>query len=149
VIYTALTRRAAQIAEAAHRGQYDKSGFPYILHPVHLAEQMPDEVKTAVALLHDVVEDTDWTLEKLAEEFPARVIEAVRLLTHNPQEDYFSYVEKIRENPDAAAVKRADLLHNLDESRILPESVPAAKRAAMREKYRKALALLDGTDLGG
>lgn len=146
MIYTAMTRRAAQIAEAAHRGQYDKSGFPYILHPVHLAEQMPDEIKTAAALLHDVVEDTAWTLTELAEEFPAPVIEALRLLTHDPQEDYFAYVARIRTNPDAAAVKRADLLHNLDDSRILEDTVPADKRAAMREKYQKALALLDGNE---
>ncbi|MBR5371072.1 MAG: bifunctional (p)ppGpp synthetase/guanosine-3',5'-bis(diphosphate) 3'-pyrophosphohydrolase [Oscillospiraceae bacterium] len=147
MIYTALTRRAAQIAEAAHRGQCDKSGFPYIMHPVHLAEQMPDEIKAAVALLHDVVEDTDITLDALKAEFPPRVTDAVALLTHDPQEDYFAYVARIRENPDAAAVKRADLMHNLDDSRILSETVPAEKRRRMREKYLKALALLDGTDL--
>ena len=147
MIYTEMTRRAAEIAEAAHRGQRDKSGFPYILHPVHLAEQMPDEYKTAIALLHDVVEDTDITLDALKAEFPPRVTDALALLTHDPAEDYFAYVARIRENPDAAAVKRADLLHNLDDSRILPDTVSTEKRQKMREKYQKALAFLDGTDV--
>ena len=144
MIYTAMTRRAAEIAEAAHRGQADKSGFPYILHPVHLAEQMPDEITAAIALLHDVCEDTEITLTELEAEFPPRVTDALRLLTHDKGEDYFEYVRRIRENPDALAVKRADLMHNLDDSRILPGTVSEEKRAAMREKYQKALSLLDG-----
>lgn len=147
MIYTEMTRRAAEIAEAAHRGQRDKSGFPYILHPVHLAEQMPDEYKTAIALLHDVAEDTEITLDDLKAEFPPRVTDALALLTHDKAEDYFVYVARIRENPDAAAVKRADLLHNLDDSRILPGTLSPDKRQKMREKYRKALALLDGKDV--
>ncbi|MDD7260133.1 MAG: GTP pyrophosphokinase, partial [Eubacteriales bacterium] len=67
MIYTALTKRAMKLCFAAHREQTDKSGLPYVLHPVHLAEQMPDEESTVVALLHDVVEDTPYTLEDLAQ----------------------------------------------------------------------------------
>lgn len=58
MIYTALTNRAVRIAYEAHAGQADKCGTPYMFHPYHLAEQMPDEITTCVALLHDVVEDT-------------------------------------------------------------------------------------------
>lgn len=79
MIYTPLTNKALRLAYTAHHGQVDKSGVPYIFHPYHLAEQMTDEITTCVALLHDVVEDTDITFEELAQEFPPAVIEALRL----------------------------------------------------------------------
>ena len=66
MLYTDLTKRALKLCFAAHRDQTDKSGLPYVFHPFHLAEQMPDELTTVVALLHDVVEDTPYTLEDLA-----------------------------------------------------------------------------------
>ena len=79
--YTALTRKAMRICYAAHEGQMDKSGVPYVFHPIHLAEQMETEEEICTALLHDVVEDTKWTLKELeAEGFPTGVLEAVRLL---------------------------------------------------------------------
>ena len=72
MIYTVLTNKALQIAYEAHQGQVDKAGLPYIFHPFHLAEQMTDEISTCVALLHDVAEDTDVSLDDLAREFPQR-----------------------------------------------------------------------------
>ena len=69
MIYTELTIRAMNLAYTAHHGQFDKGGVPYIFHPIHLAEQMDDEISTCVALLHDTVEDTAVTLEQLAAEF--------------------------------------------------------------------------------
>ena len=82
MIYTPLTRKATMIAYAAHDGQKDKSGLPYIFHPWHLAESMTDEASTIAALLHDVAEDTDVTLADLAREgFSEEVMEALRLLT--------------------------------------------------------------------
>ena len=69
-------------AYAAHHGQTDKSGVPYIFHPYHVAEQMTDEFTTFVALLHDVVEDTSLTFEELEDQFPKEVLDALRLLTH-------------------------------------------------------------------
>ena len=72
MIYTEKTKRAMQIAYEAHHGQLDKSGVPYIYHPIHLAEQMDTETETIVALLHDVVEDTPVTMEDLSEEFSAQ-----------------------------------------------------------------------------
>ena len=144
MIYTEMTVRAARIAEQAHRGQYDKGGMPYIYHPLHLAEQMHDEYTAAIALLHDVMEDTDITEAALAAQFPPRVMDALRLLTHDPAEDYFDYVRRIRENPDAKAVKLADLRHNSDTGR-LPESAAADPETAERcEKYRQAIRLLTG-----
>ena len=139
MIYTEMTVRAARIAEQAHRGQFDKGGMPYIFHPMHLAEQMTDEYTAAIALLHDVMEDTAVTDAQLAAEFPARVMEALRLLTHDRREDYFEYVRRIRQNPDAAAVKLADLRHNSDSSRLKNMTPAAAQRL---EKYRKAMLIL-------
>ena len=72
MIYTPLTNKAMRLAYAAHQGQTDQAGLPYIFHPFHLAEQMEDEISVCAALLHDVVEDTPITLEELEQEFPLR-----------------------------------------------------------------------------
>ena len=141
MIYTKLTNQAMQIAYRAHHGQLDKSGIPYIFHPYHLAEQMPDEYTTCVALLHDVVEDTDVTLEQLSEVFPKEIVEAVALMTHEAGTDYLIYVEKIRHNSIAKTVKLADLRHNSDLTRLEKPDEAAAKR--WEEKYSKALAILE------
>ena len=142
MIYTPLTIKAMCLAYAAHHGQTDKSDVPYILHPVHLAEQMEDEISCCAALLHDTVEDTDVTLEALAAEFPAEVVEAVGLLTHDPDDDYFDYVRRIRGNPIAMKVKLADLAHNMDASRFAGVSVPEGRIGYLRDKYTKAKAIL-------
>ena len=148
MIYTKLTNEAMRIAYRAHHGQVDKSGIPYIFHPCHLAEQMPDEYTTCVALLHDVVEDTDVTLEELATTFPPAVVEAVALMTHRPGTEYLDYVRKIATNPIAKTVKLADLHHNSDETRMEAPDDAALQRR--REKYRGALKILeqDGTQNG-
>ena len=118
MIYTDLTRKAMKFAYEAHHGALDKTGIPYIFHPIHLAEQMDDEVSCCVALLHDVVEDTDVTIEDLrAAGFPLKVTAAVSLLTHDPEVDYFDYVRGVKDNPVAKKVKLADLNHNSDLSR--------------------------------
>lgn len=143
MIYTELTVKAMKIAYAAHHGQYDKGGVPYILHPVHVAEQMSDEMATCAALLHDVVEDTEITFANLAEEFPQRIIDALKLLTHDEDEDYYEYVRRLRDDPIALEVKLADLAHNMDESRLMcAEHVTEEKMSYLREKYRKAKELL-------
>lgn len=144
MIYTLLTNRALRIAYDAHAGQRDKCGAPYVFHPYHLAEQMDDEVTTCVALLHDVVEDTDVTLDDLAREFPPEVVDAVRLLTHEPGVPYLDYVRAVARHPVVRAVKRADLLHNSDETRFAGcDDVSADDLARRRERYAAALAVLD------
>lgn len=140
MIYTHLTNEAMKLAYTAHHGQMDKSGIPYIFHPIHLAEQMQDEYTTCVALLHDVVEDTSVTLEELAETFPKEVVEAVALMTHKDGEPYLDYVERIKENPIARTVKLADLQHNSDQTRL--ENADAATLARYRDKYSKAFEIL-------
>ena len=72
MIYTELTNKALRIAYDAHHGQVDSNGIPYIFHPLHLAEQMEDEISCCCAILHDVVEDTSVTMEELAEIFPGK-----------------------------------------------------------------------------
>ena len=140
MIYTKLTNEAMRIAYRAHHGQYDKSGIPYIYHPIHLAEQMKDEYTTCVALLHDVVEDTNVTLRELSEIFPKEVTDAVALMTHTDDTDYLDYVRKINVNPIAKAVKLADLYHNSDRSRMEDPDEAALRR--WDQKYSKALAIL-------
>lgn len=140
MIYTPLTNRAMQIAYEAHHGQLDKCGMPYIFHPFHLAEQMEDEYAVCVALLHDVLEDTDYPREALAAEFPAEIIEALDLLTHQEDVPYLEYVEKLKPNPLAKAVKIADLTHNIDMTRV-PLDGPEVQKI-LSEKYRRAFEIL-------
>ena len=142
MIYTHLTNEAMKLAYRAHHGQVDKGGIPYIFHPYHLAEQMEDEYTTCVALLHDVVEDTDVTIEELAAIFPAEIVDAVRLMTHAKGADYLQYVAAIRENPIARAVKLADITHNSDKTRLEPSADNEVAQKRWEEKYRKALEIL-------
>lgn len=142
MIYTPLTKKAMRIAYDAHAGQVDKGGDPYIFHPFHLAEQVEGEYAVCVALLHDVVEDTPVSLQDLEGEFPAEVVEALRLLTHDPLVPYADYVAAIAGNPLARTVKLADLAHNSDESRLVMCDISEEKKAHLREKYAKARAIL-------
>lgn len=142
MIYTEMTIKALQVAYKAHAGQVDYSNVPYVFHPYHLAEQMDDEISCTVALLHDVVEDTDVTIEDLEREFPKSVTEVIKLLTHEKDVDYFDYVRKIKTNPIATKVKLEDLKHNSDETRNAGINVPEEKRRYWAEKYAKAKDLL-------
>ncbi len=141
MIYTEKTKLAMQLCFDAHKEQKDKSGLPYVFHPFHLAEQMQTEDTTIVALLHDVVEDTDITLEDLAEKgFSKAVTDALALLTHDDDTDYMVYVRAIKENPIAKAVKLADLAHNSDLSRLDVVDQKALERV---KKYTEAKAILE------
>ena len=142
MVYTELTNKAMKIAYAAHHGQVDKCGIPYIFHPMHLAESMDDEVSCCAALLHDVVEDTSVTMDELAKEFPPEVIAVLKLLTHEEGTDYFDYVRAIRTNPIAVKVKLADLAHNSDQTRCTGSDLTEEQLAYFREKYQKAKEIL-------
>lgn len=148
MIYTKLTNKAMKLAYDAHHGQLDINGVPYIFHPYHLAEQMPDEITACTALLHDVAEDTCIPLEKLEAEFPREVTDALKLLTHDDSVDYFDYIRALKANPIARTVKLADLSHNQDESRITDaRAVSPEKLSHWRYKYKKAREiLLEGTE---
>lgn len=133
---------AHSIAIVAHHGQKDRAGRDYYHHPALLAEAMQTDEEKVVALLHDVLEDSNWTAEKLAERgIPESAIEAVKLLTHDPSVPYMEYVQAIKDNQVAKKVKIADLKHNLNLNR-LPEITE--KDIERCRKYLDALQYLIG-----
>lgn len=146
MIYTPMTKKAMMTAYYAHHGQFDKDNIPYIFHPIHIAEQMEDEISCAAALLHDVVEDTDVTLDDLRRDFPEEVIRAVDLLTHREGVDYFDYVRALKADPVARKVKLADVAHNSDETRLADTQVTQPQLEYRRQKYAKAMAILTDAD---
>ena len=110
---------AIRIAAEAHRGQRDRAGAPYVLHPLRMMLRMRTDAERIAAVLHDVVEDTPWTLDDLrARGFPAEVLEAVDRLTRRPGEAYEAFVERAAAHPVARRVKLADLEDNLDLRRL-------------------------------
>ena len=110
---------ATIVAMEAHREQTDRAGEPYINHPLHVAEAMDGAVKRTVAILHDVVEDSEWTIDDLRQEgFSVEVVEAVAALTRSEEESYQGYITRVSKNNLAVKVKIADLMHNLDASRL-------------------------------
>ena len=140
MIYTPETKKAMKLCFEAHKEQRDKSGMPYVFHPLHLAEQMPDEETTIVALLHDVIEDTQYTLADLRDMgFEDEVLDALALMTHDKSVPYMDYVARIRENRIARTVKIADLRHNSDLTRL--DKIDEKARGRI-EKYKAALRLL-------
>ena len=142
MIYTEQTKKALRLCFAAHKEQTDKSGMPYVFHPFHLAEQMNDEDTVTVALLHDVVEDSDYSIEDLRQMgFSAVVTDALQLLTHDPAVPYMEYVAGIKPNPVARAVKLADLAHNSDLSRMAPGEIDEWA-LARQKKYQEAIDFL-------
>jgi (p)ppGpp synthase/HD superfamily hydrolase len=106
---------ARTIANTAHKSQKRNDGSPYIQHPARVADAVDDRLKP-IAWLHDVVEDTSVTLDDLkAVGFPAYIITAVDLLTHRNREPNMDYWGRIKGNPDALAVKLADINDNLND----------------------------------
>ena len=137
MIYTNMTKKALKLSFEAHKDQIDKSGMPYVYHPFHLAEQMKDENTTIVALLHDVVEDTDITIDDIRKMgFNEEVCEALKLMTHDDNVPYIEYVKKLKSNPIAKTVKIADLKHNSDLTRLDTVDEKALKHV---EKYKRAM----------
>ena len=136
-----MLERAIEIAVEAHKGQIDKGGSPYILHPLRVMMSVHGESEKIVGLLHDVVEDSDWTFEDLlAEGFSIEVIEALKSVTKNSDnEDYDSFIQRALGNPIGRKVKIADLRDNLDVTRISDITDKDVKRI---NKYKKALKLL-------
>ncbi len=112
--------RAVEIAARGHSGQVDKQGRPYILHPLRVMDGVDSIEAKIVAVLHDVVEDTPTTFEDLAREgFSPAILDALRLVTHDPGEPYAVYVIRCKANPIARAVKLSDLMDNTRPGRVL------------------------------
>lgn len=140
MINTKLTRLASKIAYKAHEGQTDKAGVPYIFHPIHIAEQMDSEESCVVALLHDVIEDSDITLEILNKYFNDDIIAALRVLTKKENDDYVMYIKRVKTNKLATKVKIKDLEHNRDLTRLDEVTDKDRKRSL---KYWEAIRYLE------
>ena len=140
MVYTELTKRAMIIAEEKHRGQVDKNGYPYIFHPFTVASKMEDEVSCAVALLHDVVEDTGTSFEELKERgITDEVIKHLRLVTHDKKVPYLDYVRNMLGDEVAMRVKVADLSHNSDLSRLKKVTPADLERVKKYEQAKKII----------
>ena len=134
--------RAIAIAAEAHAGQKDRAGAPYILHPIRLMIQMDSEDAMMAAVLHDVVENSAWTLDDLRKEgFSNEVLNAVDSLTHRDKEgeDYWDYIQRAKSDPIAIKVKLADLEDNLNPDRLNEITEKDEKRF---DRYRKAQEML-------
>lgn len=131
---------AKTLATEAFANVLDKGGQPYIGHCQRIAAKMPNKVLAEIAWLHDLVEDTPWTLAALKRQGFSKVcLEALDALTHRKGESYFDYIERVRQNPDAVQVKIADLEDNMDLSRL---PVVTEKDLQRNKKYQKALQML-------
>lgn len=139
-LMSALYQQAIDLATEAHFGQVDKAGNDYILHPMHLATQFEDFSCKIVALLHDVIEDTEVTAEALhSKGFTSELIAAIVAITKVDGEEYEQYLERVKANEWARLVKLADLRHNMDLSR-LPN--PNEKDFERIKKYQFAVSFL-------
>ncbi len=120
MLYSQNIKKAVNIAFKAHKGQYDKGGYPYIMHPLHLAEEMETEDEVITALLHDVLEDSDISLDFIKEQgFSEAVTEALLSLTRHKDEEYREYIKRIKNTGGIAlSVKKADLRHNMTAERL-------------------------------
>lgn len=140
--------RAIEIALDAHANDTDKGGEPYIRHPLRVMEAMDTETERIVAVLHDVEEDSEWTLDQIEEEFDEEVRNAVNSLTKDgdkrrqmSDKEYYltQYIPQVKDNEIARKVKRADIKDNIDLTR-LPEVV--ADDLQRLQKYHQALQML-------
>ena len=137
--------RAIEIAVSAHKGQVDKGGNPYILHPLRVMMSLDTEQEMIVGVLHDVVEDSEWTFDVLKTDgFSDEIIEALKSVTKMASEKgtddgYFQFVKRAKQNPIGAKVKIADLKDNLDVLRVPELGEDDLKRI---NKYKKSLEIL-------
>jgi len=140
----ATLERAIELAAAAHAGQVDKAGQPYILHPLRVMLRVTSEYERMAAVLHDAVEDTPVTLAQLTEAgFPAEVVAAIEALTKRPGESRMQAAKRAAANPIARIVKLADNAENMDLGRIAD---PTEKDFARLEEYKQVRTLLLASD---
>ena len=140
-------KRALEFAISAHKGQVDKAGAPYVLHAIAVASKLSTDFEKVVGLLHDVVEDTEFTLNDIAEAFGDDVAAVVDVLTHREGEAYTDYISRVAANTVATKVKIADLSHNMDLLRISQPTERDINR--VMNKYIPAYAFLLKVAFGG
>lgn len=136
-----LLAKAIILATENHKEQVDKGGHPYILHPLRVMVRVKSLEAKIVAVLHDIIEDTDITKEDLLNiGFSYEIVEAIELLSKPKKEDYIHYIRRIKENPLAKEVKMADLQDNMDLTRLNKITEKDLNRV---EKYKKAYSILN------
>ncbi len=139
-----LLEQALELALRAHRRQKDRAGQPYILHPLRVMCRVQKPSERIAALLHDVVEDSDISLEDLrAHGFPEKIVHAVDCLTKREGESYDEQIRRAKSDPIAARVKLADLEDNMDVRR---SGELGEKDLARFNKYRRGWAMLTGSE---
>lgn len=127
--YLIMYLKALKIAYNAHKGQKRSNGVPYIIHPLRVAKSLDDDMEKSVAVLHDVLEDTEITLKDLKKLSPF-IAEKINILTHKEGEDYFDYIRRIKKDDLCIKIKMLDIIDNLSDN---PKNI---------EKYNKALGIL-------
>lgn len=131
-----IIEKSLEIALKAYSGQKDKAGKTYILHPLRIMAKMETEEEMVVALLHDVIEDSDYTSDDLLSEgIPSAIVEAVQLLSKVDGESYDQFVDRVSENPLATKIKVADIEDNINILRLESVDQKDLERVA---KYHKA-----------
>lgn len=139
--------RALEVALLAHKHRTDHAGQPYILHPIRVAMRFHDPLLQQVGFLHDVVEDTHITLDMLeAKGFSLDVVSSVESLSRRVNEDYFTFIQRVARNPIAARVKLADLMDNMDLTRLAHDDTAVKNSASLMQRYARAYQYL--RDLG-
>lgn len=130
-----MLEKAIEIAVEAHRGQIDKAGEIYILHPMRVMLRGENEAEKIVGILHDTVEDTPVTLEMLQQEgFSQDILDAIACITKEENEEYGHFIQRVLQNPLATQVKLYDLEDNMNRDRI---PYPTQRDKDRYEKYKK------------
>lgn len=141
-----ILEKALEFAKMAHEGQKDKSGNPYINHPIWVSNHLDLDTEKVVALLHDVVEDTKYTLDDIEKEFGKEIRDSIDAITKRDGEDYLGFIERCSKNPIAKKVKIMDIRHNMDLSRSNLEPTDS-DFWRLENKYKPAYRLLTGHNL--
>lgn len=146
VVFVSQIEIALEIALKAYKGNTDKAGQPYILHPLRVMAKMPDEASKAAAVLHDVLEDSDMTADDLRKAGVSEaVVWAVICLTRKKGETYSDFIDRIRPEPVASLIKLADIEDNLNVLRLHELGEQDLRRVA---KYHRAWHRLHEVPLG-
>ena len=136
-----LEKIAYETAKKAHENQFDKGGKPYFEHPLFVSQQIKNIEGKIVALLHDICEDTDITLNDLLDlGFTLRIVQAINVLSRKSDDEYEQYLQKVKSNYIARIVKISDIKHNMDITRIQNPTIKDHQRIL---KYEKALSFLE------
>lgn len=134
---------AISLAVDAHKGQFDKAGQPYILHPLRVMLRLSGETEQIVGILHDVVEDSDTTLDDLRQMgYSEEIVTALDHVTRRDTETYEEFVQRSRQNPIARRVKQADLEDNMDVRRL--SNSPSQQDLQRLARYRRAWGEITG-----